>query len=71
MGEKIKTLGNLRINNSDFEVELNEPLTINCDRQIHIQNKKTRIEFDEKEFIDFSVTILLAAEKLRKQKNIK
>ena len=48
MGEKIKILSKGKILNSNFEIELNHPITNEQDEQIHIQSDKFRLEMDKK-----------------------
>lgn len=56
---------------SEYEIELNSPLSINKDRQVHIQSNNFRFEINEKEFINFALTVLLAEKNLKTLKNIK
>ena len=71
MGEKIKTLASGRVLQTEFEIELNHPLSIGKDQQIHIQSDKFRIEMDEKDYIRYALTILVADKNLRNLKGIK
>jgi hypothetical protein len=71
MGEKISTLGYIRLAGIEHEVELNHPPSDDLPRQIHIQTEKSRIEFNEDEFVLAVLAINLAAEKLRYLKKIK
>jgi hypothetical protein len=71
MGEKIMTLSKGVIFKSEYEIELNSPPSINKDRQIHIQSSNFRFEINEKEFIKFALTVLLAEKNLKTLKNIK
>ena len=71
MGEKIKTLSKGKIFNSEYEIELNDPPSINKGRQVHIQSNNLRFEINEKEFIKFALTVLLAEKNLKTLKNIK
>ena len=70
MGEKIKSLGHINIQNMSFEVELNHPPSSGTPKQIHIQSKNFRMELDEKEFIQFACAVRLAKEKLERLKKI-
>ena len=71
MGEKIKTLSKGKIFNCEYEIELNSPPSINKGRQVHIQSNNFRFEINEKEFIKFALTVLLAEKNLKTLKNIK
>jgi hypothetical protein len=70
MGEKISTLGYVTYDGHTFEVELNRPPASGQPRQIHVQSARLRLEFTEDEFIQAVLAIGLAAEKLRRLKNI-
>jgi hypothetical protein len=71
MGEKIKTLASGRILQTEFETELNHPLSIGRDQQIHIQSDSFRFEMDKKDYIKYALTILVADKNLRNLKGIK
>ncbi len=70
MGEKIKILAKGKFLNTDFEVELNHPLTKGSERQIHIQSDKFRIEMDEKDYVKYALSILVAEKNLKNLKDI-
>ena len=70
MGEKILTLTNVKLLNTDFEIELNHPPSSGQDQQIHIQSDKFRFEMDKKEFIKHALTIMLAEKNLKNLKDI-
>ena len=71
MGEKIKTLSEGKLLNTDFEVELNHPVAVGQDEQIHIQSEKFRFELNKKDYIKYALSILLAEKNLKNMKNIK
>lgn len=71
MGEKIKILSKGKILNNNFEIELNYPPSIGQDKQIHIQLKKFRFEMDEKDYLKYALSILLAEKNLKKLKRLK
>ena len=70
MGEKIKTLAKGEFFNNRFEVELNHPLKKGCDQQIHIQSSQFRFEIDRKDYIKYSLAILVAEKNLKNLKNL-
>jgi len=70
MGEKIKILGQINVQNATFEIELNHPPSSGKPNQIHIQSENFRMELDEQEFIRFACAVRLAKEKLRRLKQI-
>ena len=70
MGEKIKTLSNGKLLNTDFEVELNHPPVSGQDQQIHIQSDKFRFEMDKKDYIKYALSILVAQKNLKNLKGI-
>tara|TARA_B110000858_G_scaffold158464_1_gene181631 strand:+ start:230 stop:445 length:216 start_codon:yes stop_codon:yes gene_type:complete len=71
MGEKIKILSKGKILNSNFEIELNHPITNEQDKQIHIQSDKFRLEMDKKDYIKYALSILVAAKNLKILKGLK
>jgi len=71
MGEKIKTISKGKILNNNFEIELNEPTIYGQDEQIHIQSNKVRVEMDKKDFVKYSLSILLAEKNLKILKKLK
>jgi hypothetical protein len=71
MGEKIKTLSKGKFLDNNFEIELNHPASIGQGRQIHIQTKKFRLEMDEKDYLKYAFSILLAEMNLKKLKRLK
>jgi len=70
MGEKIKILAIGKIQNIDFEIELNHPPSKGFDEQIHIQSKKFRFEIDRKEYLKYALSILVAEKNLKNLKKI-
>ena len=71
MGEKIRTLGYVKLSGVEHEIELNQASSEGLPRQIHVKSKRTRAEFNENEFVQMVLAINLAAEKLRYLKKIK
>ncbi|MBQ8678843.1 MAG: hypothetical protein IJ530_03675 [Treponema sp.] len=60
MGQKIKTLGKLKIGDSEFEVELNKSVSKKGGHDIHIQNRKFRLEMSDSQFVQMASCLLLA-----------
>jgi hypothetical protein len=70
MGEKIKILSKGKIQEIEFEIELNHPQSTGQDQQIHIQSDKFRFELGKKDFIKYSLSILVAEKNLKILKDI-
>lgn len=64
MGEKIKTLRKIHFRGQDIDIELNKPLSLGKEKQIHIQTETLRIEFNETTFLKLSSAILVARKNL-------
>jgi len=62
MGDKIKDIGQLRLGESIYTVELNN--TDVPEKEIHIQNESFRLAFCEKTFYKMGADILLARKQL-------
>ncbi|GHU89445.1 hypothetical protein FACS1894202_07650 [Clostridia bacterium] len=60
MGELIKKVAVLEIGGAKFDVEINEPLSVDGQRQIHLQNSNFRQNFSESEFFQVAACLLLA-----------
>jgi hypothetical protein len=71
MGEKIKTISQGRILDTDFEIELNQAPSKFHDQQVHIQSDKIRLEMDKAEFVAYGLSILIAEKNLKNLKGIK
>jgi hypothetical protein len=71
MGEKIEVLSKGKILNSIFEIELNHPVVRGQDNQIHVQSNDVRLEIDEKDFLKYAFSILVAEKNLKNMKKIK
>jgi hypothetical protein len=71
MGEKIKNIGKFTINDNEYVIELNKSSGNSKEFEIHIQSNNTRFELSESEYNQFSSTINLAIENLKKIKKIK
>jgi hypothetical protein len=67
MGEVISDLGHTEFKDNPCEYL---DIELNRGNIIHLQTTAWRIELTLNEFVDFSNTILAAASKLRKNKNI-
>ena len=67
MGEIIKNLG--RVNFKDNPCKFID-LEMNLGGIVHMQTNSWRIELNEKEFSQFVDSVIRAAEKLKKNKNI-
>ena len=59
MGNKISTLGRIKIGENIFDVELNEG-TKDEKFDIHIQNEQVKFFFKDKEFARFAVCFIAA-----------
>ena len=70
MGEKIKTIAEGKIQDVEFEIELNHPPAKGMNKQIHIQSKAFRMEMDEADFIKYGLSVYLAQRNLKDLKNI-
>ncbi len=70
MGEKIKSLGHFNYKGIDVELELNSPPFIGLPEQIHIQSDTFRLEMSKSDFVKLSMSVLLAAENLKKLKGM-
>jgi hypothetical protein len=68
MGEKIKDITTLHLINTDFVLELNEPLGLGRERQIHIQNDNVRFECSESDMRQIAANIIKAKYKLQEIK---
>lgn len=71
MGEKIRNLSSGKIQNVDFEIELNYPPVIGNDQQVHIQSDRVRFEMDRKDYIKCALSVLVAEKNLKLLKLIK
>lgn len=60
MGEIIRNLQPIKIGNDELMIELNEGYKKSQGRVIHIQNKKFRYLFTEKDFLNLAATVLRA-----------
>lgn len=69
MGEKIRSIGKIKLKQQEYEVELNEPLDELIGGMIHIQNDNFRMELSQKDFYEMASAIMLAQEQLLRIKN--
>lgn len=69
MGDKIKILNTISINDNVFEIELNAP-TKNQIYDIHIQNNFLKLCYKDQDFCQFVVCVLLARERFKKFKTL-
>jgi len=60
MGDMIKKVGVLPLAGTELEVELNHSARGGKYRDIHLQNKKFRLEIPEQEFLQMAACTLLA-----------
>lgn len=65
MGEVICDLGKIKIGDSEFTIELNHSASGSQYRDIHIQNKKFRLEVPENEFLQMAACVMLAKKQLK------
>lgn len=68
MGEIIKKLGEIRIGNNCFLVELNKGTRKDGKYDIHIQNDFTRLNISEYDFCRMAAAVIHADEKISKYK---
>ena len=71
MGEKTRNVGVLKIKNTNYEVEMNEPVSENRGAIIHIQNENARLDMTQREFYEIGACIMLAKRQLVKIKEKK
>ena len=71
MGEKIEILSKGKILGRDLEIELNHPVVKGQDNQIHLQSNDFRLEIDEKDFLKYAFSVLVAEKNLKNLKKIK
>lgn len=67
MGEIITSLGNINLNDVDFEIELNEGVN-SSDLIVHFQTEKFRMEMNERDFISVSISALSALRRIKRDK---
>ncbi len=65
MGEKIKDIGELRLGDAEFAVELNHGYTSKNKYSIHIQNEKMRLALNDDDFLKLCGLILRAESELK------
>ena len=70
MGEKIKDIGSVKINNRTYSIELNKSTVGKKHYEVHLQADKSRIEFKEDEFNEFATSVILAFENLKNLKKL-
>jgi hypothetical protein len=68
MGEKLKDIKSIRIDDSEMMVELNAGSKMSGNI-IHIQNKKIRYELTERDFLEFARLIIRAKAEFDYMKN--
>ncbi len=51
MGEKIKDIGKFKLNDREYLIELNKPLSKGGSRMIHLQNDSFRYALTERNFL--------------------
>lgn len=72
MGEKIRDLERVRLNDMDFLIELNDgTVKARKPQYIHLQNKRFRLALSDREFIQMAVAIRTAGQKIRGYKDLK
>jgi hypothetical protein len=71
MGEIIKNLASVRLQDGiDLQIELNSSVSGKGGEIVHIQASNFRAEFFKSDFIESATAILVAADHLKKIKNI-
>ena len=70
MGVIVKRCGKIRIKDSEFNVELNEPIERPEGGKVHIQNDCIRIEMSQKEFYKMVIFFQYAKQKLCSYKRL-
>ena len=68
MGEKIKNLGKIDMQDTTLEVELNKGTHKTGMYDIHIQNKQVRLNMNEYDFSKLASGIIYASEKMKQYK---
>lgn len=68
MGELIRKLGEVKIGNTDLDVELNKSTRRNAKYDIHIQCSKVRLSITEKDLCKLAADIIYANDKLKDYK---
>jgi hypothetical protein len=71
LGEKIKILSKGKIFGTDFEVELNHPLSKGSKQQVHFQSHRFRVELNRDDYLKYALSVLIAEKKLKSLKKIK
>ena len=66
--EKILFAGHLQA--SDLSIELNEPVTQNGERTVHIQTADFRLEMTESDYRRFAATVIDGSTALKASKKI-
>ncbi|WP_026507434.1 hypothetical protein [Butyrivibrio sp. MC2013] len=70
MGELISKLGELKVGDEVFDVELNASATTNGEESIHIQNSKYRFECSRSDFLKIAATIIFAEKNFESYKEL-
>lgn len=71
MGEKIKDIGKFRLNDREYLIELNKPLSKGGSRMIHLQNNSFRYALTEKNFLKMVGSLVKAKYQLKNMKGNK
>lgn len=70
MGELIKELGEVKIGNDQYRIELNGPIDHSNGGLIHIHNGELRMDLSQLDFYKIVSQINLARENLHREKGI-
>lgn len=71
MGEKIRDMAKVSLNDMDFLIELNDgTVKARKPQYIHLQNDRFRLALSDKEFIQMAVAIRTAGQKIKGYKDL-
>lgn len=70
MGEIIKKLDSIKLNNIELSIEVNKPHSKNQMNSIHIQSDSFRLEMSEADFLLVALTTMEGIAKLKRLKKI-
>lgn len=71
MGEKIRDMARVSLNDMNFLIELNDgTVKARKPQYIHLQNPRFRLALSDQEFIQMAVAIHTAAQKIKEYKDL-
>ena len=68
MGVILKNVGSIKVNNVNYEIEMNWPILEGQGANIHIQSDLFRIDLTQREFFEVAACVILAKRQLIKIK---